>query len=235
MPASPAIQEPAATAAELGAKATPGAIGSAAAVASGRSESNPVLPPDAAASAETAATTGLSPASTGDLPPAARPTPTPNGGAHPGAPAAAARPPQSPPGNTGQPGPRPSQPTPVRPLSRDLDEARHRHFENFGGHLEEDLEAIQFALEMDRAPAPAPSPVVKAPVEEEFDPALELPPRKKPQLGQQPGKPTFTVVFDPLAPRDGVPRKRPSGSGRRRSRGKRRHQGGGQRSPTPGA
>ncbi|RCK74614.1 MAG: hypothetical protein OZSIB_0101 [Candidatus Ozemobacter sibiricus] len=236
MPASPAIPEPAAAAVEL-AGAPPSAIGSAATVASGLGESRPPLPSDivAAASAEAATPTGLSPAAAGDLPPAARPTPTPNGGARSGAPAATARPAQAPTGHTGQAGQRPNQPPPARPFPRDLDEARHRHFENFGGHTEEDLEAIQFALEMDRAPAPAPAPVVKAPVEEEFDPALELPPRKKPQLGQQPGKPTFTVVFDPLAPRDAMPRKRPSGSGRRRSRGKRRHQGGGQRPPTPGA
>ncbi|NLI79117.1 MAG: hypothetical protein GX442_22080 [Candidatus Riflebacteria bacterium] len=117
-----------------------------------------------------------------------------------------------------------------RPFQKEVDEASHRHFENFGGHSEEDAEAMLFALEMDRAPVPVAAPTTPRP-EEEFDPSLEMPPRKKPRGQQEPGKPTFTVVYDPMAPRDAQSRRRGS-SGRRRSKGgKRRHHGGGQRPP----
>jgi hypothetical protein len=48
----------------------------------------------------------------------------------------------------------------------DCDESRHRYFENFGGHLEEDIDAIKLALAMDRhrqeAPAKAAANIVVA-------------------------------------------------------------------------
>lgn len=52
-----------------------------------------------------------------------------------------------------------------QPVNRqfELDEARHRYFENFGGHTEEDLEAVRFMLDMDRVVSEAARVPVKLP------------------------------------------------------------------------
>jgi len=88
---------------------------------------------------------------------------------------------------------------PVRPLVRDLDESCHRFFENFGGHLEDDTEAIQFALEIDKAiPASVAKPIPSFEEEQSMDPA----PQKKPRSGLiDPGRGRLAEGFDPSVPR----------------------------------
>ncbi|HOT28038.1 MAG TPA: hypothetical protein PLU72_07595 [Candidatus Ozemobacteraceae bacterium] len=115
----------------------------------------------------------------------------------------------------------------------DLDEARHRYFENFGGHTEEDLESVRFMLDMERVVSDAtraPVRQVEAEIETGYD---DQPPPKG-------GRPPVRQFQNQGMPRE--PRQAPQngmrapnqGDSNRRRRGKRRHhRSGGNRPPMP--
>lgn len=115
----------------------------------------------------------------------------------------------------------------------DLDEARHRYFENFGGHTEEDTEAVRFMLDMERVVSDAARAPVR-PVETEMETGYDdQPPSKsgRPPVRQfqhqgQPREPRQT-------PQNGM-RSQNQGDPNRRRRGKRRHhRSGSNRPPMP--
>ncbi|HEY9072269.1 MAG TPA: hypothetical protein VIV61_18555, partial [Candidatus Ozemobacteraceae bacterium] len=113
--------------------------------------------------------------------------PGPDSGIKPQQPPQRQLPPQGqrPVGNQGmQPQRPPQQQLLQRPQNQgfnrqlELDEARHRFFENFGGHPTEDPEAIRFMLEMERVVADAARAPVRAPEPELESPYDDRPPSK---------------------------------------------------------
>ncbi|MBP7634604.1 hypothetical protein KBA41_10550 [Candidatus Ozemobacteraceae bacterium] len=115
----------------------------------------------------------------------------------------------------------------------DLDEARHRYFENFGGHTEEDLESIRFMLDMERVvsdAARAPVRQAEADIETGYDdqppPKGGRPPVRQFQHQGMPREQRQVPQNGMRAPNQGDPN--------RRRRGKRRHhRSGGNRPPMP--
>ncbi len=122
--------------------------------------------------------------------------PTPPGGTHGGAHSFQPRnpPPQSP--------ARPPQN--FRPPTPELDESRHRFFENFGGHIEEEEEAIRFALDMARN-RPEAAVIKTKPADEEsaLDLDRDLPPSKTPQGPSRTQMPRNPRNFDVPPSRSG--------------------------------
>jgi len=132
--------------------------------------------------------------------------------------------------------PRPPQPQrgPSQPFNRqpELDEARHRYFEDFGGHTEEDLEAVRFMLDMDRVVTEAAKIPMKQPEPELENTYDDEPP---PKNGRQPVR-SYQNQGMPREPRrnpnPGMQSQNPNDPNRRR-RGKRRHQRVGGQRPMP--
>ncbi|HOY67086.1 MAG TPA: hypothetical protein PLP29_09365 [Candidatus Ozemobacteraceae bacterium] len=116
--------------------------------------------------------------------------------------------------------------------SPELDEARHRYFENFGGHPTEDPEAIRFMLEMERVVADAARAPVRAPEPEMGNPFDDRPPSKngRPPVRQQSQQ---GMPREPRRPQNPQMAGQNQGDPNRRRRGKRRHHRSGNRPPMP--
>lgn len=121
-----------------------------------------------------------------------------------------------------------------QPVNRqfELDEARHRYFEDFGGHAEEDLETVRFVLDMDRVeseaarvPAKLPEAEIESPYEDGPPPRNGRPPIRSFQAQDMPREPR-------QAPQNGMRNQNPNDPNRRR-RGKRRHSRSGGGRPMP--
>jgi len=121
-----------------------------------------------------------------------------------------------------------------QPFNRqpEIDEARHRYFEDFGGHTEEDPESVRFMLDMDRvvteaakAPVKQPEPELANAYDDEPPPKNGRPPVRSYQNQGMPREPR-------RSPNPAMQSQNPNDPNRRR-RGKRRHQRVGGQRPMP--